>query len=247
MSREALTRGRVIALVALCLSIGVAGVLWGPDAYRLLADREAVQAWVASFGAWGPLVSVLLNITQVLLAPIPGQTVGVVNGYLYGVLAGTLYSWIGVQLGSALAMGLARRFGRPLVVRLVGQEQLGRWDRLAQRQGPAFFFLVFLFPLVPDDVICFIIGLSPLSIPYMLILAGVGRLPGLLVASWVGASATELPLWAWGALAVGAVGLALAFWRYQRPLEEATTRLIRRLLGQRSADHGGKPPSGALD
>jgi uncharacterized membrane protein YdjX (TVP38/TMEM64 family) len=247
MSQGTLTRGRVIALAVLCLLVVVVGLLWGPDAYRLLVDRETVQAWVAGFGAWGPLVSILLNIAQVLLAPVPGQTVGVANGYLYGILAGTLYSWIGVQLGSALAMGLARFFGRPLVVRLVGKEQLGRWDRLAQRQGPVFFFLVFLFPLVPDDVICFVIGLSPLSIPYMLALAGVGRLPGLLVASWVGASATSLPLWAWGVLAVGAVGLALAFWRYQRALEEATTRLIRRLLGPCSADRGGTPPPGVLD
>jgi len=230
--QEELTRCRVAGLVAAVLALLAAGFLWGPDLYRLLVDREAVQAWVAGFGPLGPLVSVFLNVAQVLLAPVPGQTVGVVNGYLYGVGLGTLYSLIGVELGSALAMGLARRFGRPLVMRLMGREQLARWDRIARRQGPAFFFLVFLFPFVPDDVICFIIGLSPLSICYMLLLAAVGRLPGLLVASWVGANATTLPWWGWSMLAAGGTALAFVFWRYHERLEAGVVGLIRQVTGR---------------
>ena len=31
--------------------------------------------------------------------------------------------------------------------------------------------LFFLFPFLPDDLVCFLIGLSPLSIPFMLALA----------------------------------------------------------------------------
>lgn len=233
MSKRAITPGRVVALSLLLLILVGVGILWGPDLYRLLSDREAVQAWVAGFGPWGPLISILLNTAQVLLAPIPGQTVGLVNGYLYGVALGTLYSLIGVQLGSALAMGLARWLGRPLVVRLVGEDSLARWDRIARDNGPAFFFLVFLFPFVPDDVTCFIIGLSPISIPSMLILAAFGRLPGLVVASWVGARATTLPWWGWVMLGLGGSLLAFLFWRYRARLEDAIVGLIRRLTGER--------------
>jgi len=233
MSREGRARLRVVGLVLAGLTLLAAGVLWGDDLYRLLVDREAVQAWVARFGPWGPLVSILLNTAQVLLAPIPGQTVGLVNGYLYGVALGTLYSLLGVMLGSALAMWLARWFGRPLVARLAGREQLARWDRIARRQGPAFFFLVFLFPFVPDDVICFVIGLSPLPIPYMLVLAALGRLPGLVVTSWVGANAAAFPWWGWGLLGAGGAGLAFVFWRYQARLERMVIGLIRRLAGHR--------------
>lgn len=223
-----LTVGRAVGLLMVCAVLLAVGILWGGDLYRLLMDREAVQAWVAGFGPWGPLVSILLNVAQVLMAPIPGQTVGLVNGYLYGVGLGTLYSLIGVMSGSALAMGLARWFGRPLVARLVGAGPLARWDRVARRQGPTFFFLVFLFPFVPDDIICFVVGLSPLSIPYILALAALGRLPGLLIASWVGANVTRWPWWGWGILAVGGLVLAFIFWRHQERLEEAVVRLIRR-------------------
>lgn len=226
MSRPRWSRWRTAGVVAAVLGLGAAGLRWGPALCRLLANRETVQRWVAGFGLWGPLASVLLNAAQVLLAPIPGQTVGVVNGYLYGVGWGTFYSLLGVELGSALAMGLARLFGRPLVERLVGAKRLARWDGIARRQGPAFFFLVFLLPFVPDDVVCFLIGLSPLSIPYMLLLAAVGRLPGLVVSSWVGANATELPWWGWGAVGAGSAVLAILFWKYRERLERGVVSWV---------------------
>ncbi len=221
-----------MGLVAVLLALLAAGIIWGPDLYRLLADREAVQAWVAGFGPWGPLLSILLNAAQVLLAPLPGQMVGIANGYLYGVGCGTLYSLIGVELGTVLAMGLARRFGRPLAARLVGRGQLERWDGIARQQGPVFFFLVFLFPFLPDDAICFVVGLSPLSIPYMLLLAAVGRLPGLLVASWVGANGAQLAWWAWGLMGAGGLFLAFLLGRYRERLEAAGAELARWVAAQ---------------
>jgi len=221
----------VALLVVLIAAIG-----WA--AWRWFGDQERIQEWVAGFGPWGPLVSVALNVAQVLLAPIPGQFVGVMNGYLYGIWLGTLYSMIGLLLGTMLAMTLARRLGRPLVERLVNPEQLARWDRIAGRQGPPFFFLVYLFPSLPDDVVCFLIGLSPLAIPRMVVLATLGRLPGVFVSCWVGARAAELPWWAWITLGGGAVALAWVFWRYQAQLEATMVRLIQRLAGRR----GSKAP-----
>ncbi|MGB9775030.1 MAG: TVP38/TMEM64 family protein, partial [Anaerolineae bacterium] len=215
-------RGAVLLLL-----LGV-GAVAGPVLRHWLTDQEALRSWVVALGPWGPLGSVLLNAGQVLLAPVPGQIFALVNGYLYGVLRGTLYSWLGVQLGSALAMGLGRWLGRPLVERLVGAARMERWDRLARQQGPTFFLLVFLLPLLPDDLACFVIGLSPLSIPYMLLLAGVGRLPGLLVASWVGANAARPPASVWALLVGGGLALAYLFGRYRERVEDALLRIIGR-------------------
>ncbi len=189
-------RGRALALALIVPALLTAAVVCGPDLYRLLADRTAVQAWVTGFGPWGPAATILLNIAQVILAPIPGQAVGLVNGYLYGVWWGTLYSLIGVEMGTALAMWLARRF---------------------------------VCPFLPDDVICFVIGLSPLSLPYMLLLAAVGRTPGLLFTCWVGANATAWPWWGWLLLGGGGLALAAAFSRYHVRLEETVLCLVDRI------------------
>jgi uncharacterized membrane protein YdjX (TVP38/TMEM64 family) len=211
------------------IAIGAALWAWREPIGALLGDRERLQAWVGRLGPWGPLATIGLNIAQVLLAPIPGQFVGVMNGYLYGIAAGTLYSMIGLVIGTGTAMVLGRRFGRPLVERLVDPAQLTRWDEITAHQGPWFFFLVFLFPFLPDDLTSFLIGLSPLSIPRMLILTTLGRLPGVFVSCWVGARATALPWWAWIPLGGGAATLAWLFWRYHTELEDLVVRVVQRL------------------
>jgi len=227
-------RGAILA--ALLLTGGTALIVWREPLWALFGDQARVQAWIASFGPFGPLISASLNAAQVLLAPIPGQIVGLANGYLYGTGLGTLYSMLGLLAGTWLAMALARVFGRPLVLRVVNAVQLERWDRIAARQGPWFFFLFFLIPGLPDDMLCFVIGLSPLPLGRMLVLALLGRVPGVWVSCWVGAHATTLPWWVWVPLGAGSAVLAWAFWRHRNRIETALVGFIARF-----ADRAGRP------
>jgi uncharacterized membrane protein YdjX (TVP38/TMEM64 family) len=235
---------QITLLAVLVTAASLALWYWHEPIWEFFGNRQRLQEWVKGFGPWAPLVSIALNAAQVLLAPIPGQIVGLANGYLYGVWLGTLYSMIGLVLGRAMAMALGRWFGRGLVELLVKREQLEKWDRLAHRRGPLFFFLVFLLPFLPDDLACFLVGLSPLPIPRMVVLSALGGLPGVLVSCWVGASASAWPWWAWIPLVGGAIALAWAFWRYEARLEAAMVGLIGKLTttpsrvdeGQRAED-----------
>jgi len=83
-------------------------------------------------------------------------------------------------------------------------------------------------PLVPDDITCFAVGLSPLSIPYILTLAAIGRLPGLIVSSWVGANASALSPAGWALVGAGTLALAGLVLRYREPLEGALLGLAER-------------------
>jgi uncharacterized membrane protein YdjX (TVP38/TMEM64 family) len=223
---------RIVAIAAL-VALGVAAWRWGGTIWELFRDRAALQAWIASFGAWAPLVSIVLNAAQVIAAPIPGQVVGLANGYLFGVWQGTFYSLLGVMLGTGVVLVLTRRWGRPLVVQLVPYTQFEKLDRLVARRGALFFFLIFLLPFLPDDLTCFAIGLTDLPLGQMFVLIAIGRLPGLAVASWVGANAASLSITAWLVLIVGASALALAYLRWSGAIESALTRWIERVTRKR--------------
>ena len=221
-----------VATAALIALLAVAW-RWGAQAWDLFRDRAALLAWVASFGAWAPLVGIALNAAQVIVAPIPGQVIGLANGYLFGVWLGTFYSLLGVMFGTGIVLVLTRRWGRPLVVKLVPDTQLEKLDRLVARRGALFFFLIFLLPFLPDDLTCFAIGLTYLPLGQMFVLIAIGRLPGLIVASWVGANAASLSVTAWVVLIVGASALALAYLRWSGAIESALMSWIERVTRKR--------------
>jgi len=218
-------RGRTIAILGL-LALAVASFLiWHQSFLSFFADRTRVQEFVTRFGYWAPLATILLHVAQVLLAPIPGQVIDAVNGYLFGAAWGTFYSLVGVIAGSTLAMALARRFGRPWAERLIKKGTLERLDGYSQQRGALFFFLVFLIPFLPDDVACFLAGLTLLPLPELIVLAAIGRLPGILAANLVGANAAALTQTQVAFFAAGLAVIALAFWRYQERVEVAMLKI----------------------
>jgi uncharacterized membrane protein YdjX (TVP38/TMEM64 family) len=215
------TRGQIIAILALLALLVVALLIWHQPLLSFFADRPKVQEFVTKFGPWAPLAAILLHAAQVLLAPIPGQVIDAVNGYLFGAAWGTFYSLVGVMAGSSLAMALARRFGRPWAEKLIKRETLERLDGYSRQRGALFFFLVFLFPFLPDDVACFLAGLTPLPMAELIVLAAIGRLPGIFVANFVGANAAALTRTQIALFIAVLAALALAFWRYQERVEGA--------------------------
>jgi uncharacterized membrane protein YdjX (TVP38/TMEM64 family) len=227
---------RTALLIVLVVAAIVALWYWHEPLWQFFEDQDRIQAWIQSFGPWAPLISIALNAAQVLAAPIPGQIIGLANGWLYGPWKGTLYSMVGLIVGRTLAMMIGRLFGRRLVERLVDPQHLARWEKIIRYRGSFFLFLIFLVPFLPDDLVCFLVGLSSLSIPRMVILSALGGLPGVFVSCWLGANMAELkdlPVWIWIVLITGAIALAWGLWRYGTQVEAAMVGLVERLTPKR--------------
>ncbi|MBI9082542.1 MAG: TVP38/TMEM64 family protein [Desulfobacterales bacterium] len=155
--------------------------------WSCVADRDRLTAFVSGFGAGAPLVFILVQVAQVLLAPVPGEATGFIGGYLFGMVPGFLYSTVGLTLGSWLNLFVGRLLGHRYVRRLIPLVHMNRFDRVLRRRGLAVVFLMFAFPGFPKDYLCLFLGLSDIPMRILLVLAAVGRLPGTLMLSLQGA------------------------------------------------------------
>ena len=159
--------------------------------YSLLQNPQRLKGFITSFGTYSPLVYMVVQILQVIVAPIPGGAIEFLGGYLFGVKAGFIYSMIGLFWGSLLAFGLARIFEKWAVEKLVSKETIKKFDYLIGHEGVILSFLLFLIPGFPKDALCYILGLTPMHLGMFLIISTIGRIPGTLMACLQGGKAFE--------------------------------------------------------
>lgn len=177
-----------LAIFILFLALG-AYVFVHYDLYVLFSSQEKAIAFIKSYSPYDVLVFIVLQILQVVLAPIPGEATGLIGGFIYGPFLGTIFSTIGLTAGSWLAFTMARIFGLPFVEKAVKPEMIRKYDYLLQHKGAIISFVLFLIPGFPKDYLCFIMGLSHMEVWTFLVISTVGRLFGTILLSVCGSYA----------------------------------------------------------
>lgn len=194
----------------------------------ITVNPSKLRDLVRGAGPWGPLILIIVQYLQLLFAPIPGTVASVLAGTMFGPWLGTLYSMIGAMLGSFTVFVLARKLGRPFVERFVKPKTLKKMDYLAEKAGVLVFFAIFLLPVLPDDVVCYIAGLSKIPIRTLMLISLVGRLPGYLVAAFVGAGLAESNYTLVIVVSFLFVLLSVAGYVKRKDIEKSSRRLIER-------------------
>ena len=154
---------------------------------RFYSSKREVKHFLVRFGPYAPVAFITLQALQVVVAPIPGEASGFLGGMLFGTWLSFIYSTIGLTVGSAIAFGLGRWLGLPLVRRLVSNQVYHKFDFLARTGGELVTLILFLIPGFPKDYLCFILGVSPLPFRTFLVLTTFGRMPGTWLLSVQGA------------------------------------------------------------
>lgn len=185
------------------LVIGVLAVLWVPVS-NLGADPATLRAEIEQLGPLAPLGFVLLNVAQIVVAPIPGYPVQVLGGLLFGLVPGAIYTISGMVAGGVLAAWLGRRFGRPWLQKRVGSDTLQHWGDAAHIDSFWTWWVILLIPL--GDIPYFIAGLSRIRLGKFALAILASRGPFTLLIVWAGDSVLNWPL-SWVALFMAVVGL----------------------------------------
>lgn len=239
-----------VLLVGLVILAVVLAARYARPAFEFLSNEQQLEAWLDRLGPLGPLGVIGLNALQVVVAFIPGYAMMIAAGYLYGFPLGAVYGAIDMALGGLIAISLARRYGRPLVVRMVGASRLEHWEDVAHINSLPVWFFLLLGPF--GDVPYYIAGLTKLAVWKIIAIALLLRTPAVFVAAAVGAGLVDWRSpWVIGGavlfMSLGAVAI-----RYQARIEQWIDRVllprVTRLAGRDTApNHPADPPVEAVE
>lgn len=179
------------SIITLVPIIGVIVGIVYPDLF--FAKQEIVRDWLSSYGRWGVVLFILLQIAQVIIAPISHYTTSVLGGFLYGPIWGGVYNWVGRIIGHLIAYGLARKLGRPIVERFVDEKTISKFDHIVAGTKETLWsrslilFLMIFLPFFPDDELSYLCGLAKFRFKYFVPITLLGHLGGSFALAYTGA------------------------------------------------------------
>ena len=220
------------------LVIGVLAVLWKPLS-QLDTSSVMLRSWIEGLGPLAPIVFFLLNVVQIVVAPIPGYPVQVLGGILFGFIPGSIYTVGGMVAGGTLAAWLGRRLGRPWLEKRLGHQALDEWSQMMHIDSFWTWWIILLIPL--GDIPYFLAGLSRIRLSLFALAILTSRGPFTVLIVWAGHSVTDLPLTAIAGL-MAVVGLIVIIGFSQAKRIEAWGRAYvnRRAAGRPAAPDNPK-------
>jgi uncharacterized membrane protein YdjX (TVP38/TMEM64 family) len=233
------------AFPAVFAAILAVGIVFRREIWGLFTSSQQLRDWIASAGVGAPLVFIGVQALQVVVFFIPGEIPQIAGGFLFGIWRGTLLSLAGITLGASFNFMMARLLGVPFVRALFPRKNVERVRRIADSgRARLTFFLFFLIPGIPKDVLCYAAGLSSLSLGAFLIFSGLGRLPGILGSALMGEAAASRRWLLAGGLLLLAVILFVAGFLLRDRIQGLLARLSRRRIDRRGKGAGRQAAPG---
>lgn len=179
-------------IIVISAALGLIGVLtW------LFSRVEAadIQGFVAGFGPWASAVYMgLFALLPAVFFPV--AVLALAGGLLFGLWAGSIYTFLGAMVNCTVMFWLARTVGYGKVKALVASRLSEKWqNRLngaAGRQGFLLLIILRLIPAMPYNLINYAFGLTRMSYGAYLLASAVGIIPGTLVFINIGDKAMDV-------------------------------------------------------
>jgi uncharacterized membrane protein YdjX (TVP38/TMEM64 family) len=181
---------------------GASWCIWWPH----ITPSDAVEI-VRSSGFWGVGISIGFMVIHSFV-PFPAEMVAIANGMAYGMFWGIVVTWVGAMLGAFLSFGLARKFGRGLIYRILSERRSRQLDDWVAKHGGGALFVSRLTPVIAFNLINYAAGLTGVSWWTFTWTTGLGILPMTVFMVAMGDQGTRLLWFLW----IPIIGVAVLVW-----------------------------------
>lgn len=170
------TLKKVMTIITVIVTILLAAFIIYALKMNLLNDSDLLLKRIKSYGLIAPLIFLLIQIVQVVFPVIPGGASCLVGVLAFGPIEGFIYNYVGLTLGSIVSFFLSRNFGLPLINKLFQKETVDKYlGYVRTKKFEKIFFLGIFLPGAPDDLLCYIAGISGLTFLRFLFIILIGK------------------------------------------------------------------------
>lgn len=185
-----ITKKRVSKVLLACVGLvtTIVFIRYLPQLLRLTMSLDGFRDYILSTGKLGPVMLVLFQILQTVIAPIPGRSFKLPGIHLWHhVRCGLRYR--GMLLGAMIAFYFTRFLGGSFIEGLLQREKF-KWMRgmMDNNKFSVFLFIIFIIPGLPKDMFIYAAGLTTMKPLRFFMILLIARFPWLLASVSIGAN-----------------------------------------------------------
>lgn len=152
----------------------------------VFTSEEAMTAFMSKLGWFAPVGFFIIQLIQVIIPIIPGGITIPIGSIMFGARNGFILNYTSIMLGSVINFYIARRYGGQIVKQIVGEKSYHRGLEWLSRGNKfdKFFLAAMAFPLAPDDLLCYVGGLSKMDFKRFFTIVAVTKPWTLLIFSY---------------------------------------------------------------
>ncbi|WOO88106.1 VTT domain-containing protein [Mollicutes bacterium LVI A0039] len=144
--------------------------------FSALIQENGVESVLTSYDGLGMGIYFTICYLQPIILPLPEPVTITAGSVVFGKAIGFLLGYLGSVLGIATMFIISRLANRKLNLNIINEKNLEKYNNLVKENEAFILILLFIFPILPDEVICVGAGLSPIKFKKFILIAVFSKL-----------------------------------------------------------------------
>ena len=134
------------------------------------ADSEEFKNLILQAGVYAPFLLIFYFTIADIIAPLAGSPGVILGGIMFGAHWTLVYIYISSVLSGVICFYISKKFGRKLVLKLVGRKTMKQIDDFSEASGNKMLILSRIFGSAINDIVSYAFGLTSMEFkPYFII------------------------------------------------------------------------------
>ncbi len=181
----------IISLIIFVIATAILTIITVPliSSYKNPAE---FKEYIEGFGFSGFFLMFFVQVSQIIVAFIPGELVEFVAGALYGCLGGLIFCMAGIIVGQTIVFFAVKFLGRNFVEKVAGSKTMNHFKFLRdERKLKSVIFFLFFIPGTSKDIFTYIAPLTKIRFQDFIFITALARIPSVISSTLAGSAFSE--------------------------------------------------------
>lgn len=177
---------KTLAVTTICI-LALLAFMYFSKKYGLLNKFSSIddfRTYVEGFREYAVPVFILIQFLQVVALPVPSFITVTAGVLMFGPFLGGVYSCVGIIVGSLTAFFIGKILGKKAIEKLLGKDKLQKGLDLVKGKEKVLLVFAFLFPFFPDDLLCFVAGITSVGAVFFTVMIIIVRIITVFLSSY---------------------------------------------------------------